>query len=144
MRTLADRIADLARHLRSRLSALAEQGGYTPHPIIRDTLLLADRLTLDERAPEWEQDGGYQGILALLRSAIRMCDTALANWDIELGPPAGPYGYLTENPYHLVAGSYLAAIGLVAGAFDLLRVIDAETTLAEWRLGATRPTLAMA
>ncbi len=144
MRTLADRIADLARHLQARLGALAEQGGDPPHPVIRDTLLLADRLTLDERAPEWDQDGGYQGVLALLRSATSMCETALANWDIELGEPAGPYGYLTENPYHLVAGSYLAAIGLVAGAFHLMRVIEAETTLAEWRVGAERPALAMA
>lgn len=141
---LAGRIATLASQLSSRLRTLSELRYNETHPIVRDTLLLADFLTLAERAPEWDQDGGFQGILTLLRSATTMCETALTNWDIELGPPAGPYGYLAENPYHLVAGSYLAAVGLVAGAFHLLRVIEAETTLAEWRAGARRAALATA
>ncbi len=144
IQTLAERIAALALQLHSRLSTLSELSNDATRPTIQDTLLLADRLTLAERAPEWDQDGGFQGILALLRSATTMCETALNNWDIELGPPAGPYGYLAENPYHLVAGSYLAAVGLVAGAFHLLRVIEAETTLAEWRAGSQRPALVTA
>lgn len=90
-------------------------------------LLLAeiDRWLLDERPAEWGQDGGYQGVHALLRTAIQMCDKALANWEITLGPPDGPYGHVHDNPYHLVAGSYLAAIGNIAGAVQLLRGLRA-------------------
>jgi len=90
-----------------------------------------ERWVLDERPPEWHQDGGYQGVLALLRTASRMCDDALARWDVELGPPDGAYGYMFENPYHLVAGSYLAAVGRVAGALCLLQALDDELTMAE-------------
>jgi hypothetical protein len=86
---------------------------------------------LDERPTEWRQDGGYQGVLALLGTAVRMCDTALERWDIALGPPAGAYGYLHENPYHLVAGSYLAAIGCVGGALSLLRALGSELRMVE-------------
>ena len=48
---------------------------------------------------------------------------------LQLGPPAGPYDYFLENPYHLVAGSYLAAIGCVAGAAQMLRALQAEAEL---------------
>jgi hypothetical protein len=60
-----------------------------------------------------------------------MCDTALERWDLTLGPPAGAYGYLHENPYHLVAGSYLATIGCVGGALSLLRALGDELRMAE-------------
>jgi hypothetical protein len=90
-----------------------------------------ERWVLDERPPEWHQDGGYQGVLALLRTASRMCEEALARWDVELGPPDGAYGYMFENPYHLVAGSYLAAVGCVAGALCLLQALGDELTMAE-------------
>jgi hypothetical protein len=90
-----------------------------------------DHWILDERAPEWRQDGGYQGIVALLHTATAMCEQAIERWDVALGPPAGPYAYFTENPYHLVAGSYLAAIGCVAGAWHLLRAIQSEVDMTE-------------
>jgi hypothetical protein len=67
-----------------------------------------------------------------------MCDEALARWEVVLGPPAGAYGYMFENPYHLVAGSYLAAVGCVAGALCLLQALDNELTMAE-RLAQYRP-----
>jgi hypothetical protein len=94
---------------------------------------------LDERADEWGQDLGYQGARALLRTTERMCRAALENWEIELAPPQGAYDSLSENPYHLVAGSYLGAIGHVAGAYQLLRAMAAV-----WD-GATRvPVLGVA
>jgi hypothetical protein len=38
-------------------------------------------------------------------------------WDVELGrPPADPYAFAWCSPFHLVAGSYLAAVGRVASA----------------------------
>jgi hypothetical protein len=55
-----------------------------------------------------------------------MCGKARENWEIVLGPPDGPYGHLFDNPYHLVAGSYLAAIGCVGGAVQLMRGLAAE------------------
>lgn len=90
-----------------------------------------DHWILDERPPEWRQDGGYQGVVALLHAAVTMCEQAIERWDVALGPPAGPYAYFTENPYHLVAGSYLAAIGCVAGAWHLLRAVRAEVDMTE-------------
>lgn len=105
-----------------------DKGINVPHP---DTLhfQLINRWVLDERAPEWGQDCGYQGVRALLRNATRMCERALAQWDVELGPPAGPYDYFAENPYHQVAGSYLSASGCVAGALQLMRGLRAETKM---------------
>jgi hypothetical protein len=94
-------------------------------------LALIDRWVLDERALEWGQDGGYQGVRALLRIAERMCARALAQWEVELGPPAGPYDYFAENPYHQVAGSYLAAVGSTGGALQLMRALQAEWRMAE-------------
>ncbi len=108
-----------------------------PQPVA-EAVLQIDRWVLDERPPEWRQDGGYQGVLALLRTAIRMCDEALARWDVNLGPPAGPYAYVDTNPYHLVAGSYLAAVGCVVGAVQLLRALVAEVAMAQ-RLAAVGP-----
>jgi hypothetical protein len=68
-----------------------------------------------------------------------MCDEALDRWDQELGPSASAYAYLHENPYHLVAGSYLAAVGCVAGALHLLRVAAAELEMAMRVAGALAP-----
>src|SRR6185436_16772185 len=96
--------------LASEATAIAERlsdqiAGITTYaPATLDALLQLEHWLRDERPAEWEQDGGYQGVLALFRTATQMCDTALANWEISLGPPDGPYGYADENPYHLVAG----------------------------------------
>jgi len=95
----------------------------------RDVAAQVDRWVLEERRATWRQDGGYQGVAALLRTAHEMCVAADEQWDVELGPPAGPYDYFEKNPYHLVAGSYLAAIGCVVGAAQLVRVLEAEVAL---------------
>jgi hypothetical protein len=124
--SLANEASSLAGDLAAKIGEFAAFPSGTFTEPVRNTLLQIERWLLDERPAEWEQDGGYQGILSLLRTATRMCDKALANWDVTLGPPDGPYGYVHDNPYHLVAGSYLAAIGCVAGAVQLLRAMTAE------------------
>jgi hypothetical protein len=48
-----------------------------------------------------------------------------------------------ENPYHLVAGSYLAAIGCVGGALSLLRALGDELSMAEQLTGDARSTAGM-
>jgi hypothetical protein len=116
--SLATEAASLAAEIAERVRTLTS-GSFDP--TVLQTLAQIDQWLLDERPAEWAQDGGYQGVHALLRTATRMCEQALANWDIELGPPDGPYGYVHDNPYHLVVGSYLAAIGNVGGAVQLLR-----------------------
>jgi hypothetical protein len=95
-----------------------------------------DQWVLDERDPAWLQDGGYQGVRALLRIADRMCRQALAQWDVTLGPPLGAYDYFSENPFHQVAGSYLAAIGCVGGALQLMRALEAEADTRRWLAAA--------
>ncbi len=130
--SLADQTTRLVTDLGDTLANLGD--GPLPEPLL-DAVMHVERWILDERPAEWRQDGGYQGVLALLRTAARMCDEALARWDVILGPPAGPYGYVDTNPYHLVAGSYLAAIGCVVGALQLIRALVAEVELARQLAG---------
>ena len=144
IQTLAAGAATLAARLRERILAIvAGANGELAAPG-RAAVLQVERWLLDERPPEWEQDGGYQGVLSLLRQAIRKCEAAGEQWQTALGPPAGPYAYLDANPYHLVAGSYLAAIGCVAGAVQLLRALAAEVELAERLTAENAPLAAIA
>jgi glutamine amidotransferase-like uncharacterized protein len=75
-----------------------------------------------EPPTEWKTDFGYAGVLPLLARAQQMLARACASWDDDLGPPStDPYTYIRTSPYHLVAGSYLAAIGHITGAALLCR-----------------------
>ncbi len=66
---------------------------------------------------EWDLDGGFHGVVALLEQAEQMLGQACAHWSLDLGAPsADPYAFASTSPYHLVAGSYLAAIGRLASA----------------------------
>jgi hypothetical protein len=130
--TMAEEIIGRAETLQQQVStAAAAQAASRSEPHLRAAINQIERWVLDERSAEWRQDGGYQGVLALLRTAVRMCDAALERWDLPLGQPAGAYGYIHENPYHLVAGSYLAAVGCVGGALSLLQALGEELTMAE-------------
>jgi hypothetical protein len=73
---------------------------------------------LSFRVPaDWNLDGGYHGVVALLEQSVGLLDQTLATWDFDPGEPTGnPYEHLETSPYHLVAGSYLAAVGRVASA----------------------------
>jgi hypothetical protein len=74
---------------------------------------------------DWKLDGGYHGVVALLEQSVELLDQALATWDFDPGEPGGnPYEHLETSPYHLVAGSYLAASGRVAGAALLCRAYE--------------------
>jgi hypothetical protein len=67
--------------------------------------------------PEGDLDGGYHGVVPLLEQSLDMLDRALADWDFDPGEPGGnPYQHMLDSPYHLVAGSYLAAVGRVGAA----------------------------
>ena len=90
-----------------RLAAEAARGAAATDPKV-----------LGFRPPaEWELDGGYHGVVPLLEQSLELLDQALATWDFDPGEPTGnPYQHMTTSPYHLVAGSYLAAVGRVGGA----------------------------
>jgi Biotin-protein ligase, N terminal len=76
------------------------------------------------RAPQ-EFDGGYHGVIALLEQSVELLDRALADWDFDPGEPGdNPYVHMTGSPFHLVAGSYLAAVGRVGGAALLCRAYE--------------------
>jgi len=111
--------------LNDRIGTLGESAA------AQEAVAQVDRWILDQRAAGWQQDGGYHGIAALLSTAHEMMQAAVAQWPIELGPPAGPYDYIFENPYHLVGGSYLAAVGYVSGAIQLMRALTMEATLVD-------------
>lgn len=66
---------------------------------------------------DWNLDGGYHGVVELLEQSVQLLDGTLGTWDFDPGEPTeAPYQHLETSPYHLVAGSYLAASGRVAGA----------------------------
>lgn len=70
----------------------------------------------------WQVDGGFHGVVPLLEQADDMLGAALTAWrDSWPAPTSDPYAYFAESPYHLVAGSYLAAVGVVASAALLTR-----------------------
>jgi hypothetical protein len=77
---------------------------------------------LSFRAPAgWELDGGFHGVAALLEQVDDLLARATANWDFVPTANPGPYADIRDSPYHLVAGSYLAAIGRAASAALLCR-----------------------
>ena len=90
-----------------RLSADVERGA--PH---------TDPRALAFRAPaEWELDGGYHGVVALLEQSVDLLQQAVTTWHFDPGAETtNPYQHMETSPYHLVAGSYLAAVGRVAAA----------------------------
>ena len=141
------RVAKLAASLRDRTARIRERGddphwldqahamsffGLSPREIWAESLDAIDRLSSDAerraahteprvlsfRPPDdWNLDGGYHGVVALLEQSVELLDRTLEMWDWDPGEPDGnPYGQLETSPYHLVAGSYLAASGRVAGA----------------------------
>jgi glutamine amidotransferase-like uncharacterized protein len=141
------RVEELAAELHRRTVALRERGtdarwlapryamsvfGASPGEIWAGSLDAIDRFAdeaarhapdtdprvLGFRPPaEWDLDGGYHGVVALLEQSVELLDRALATWDFDPGEPtANPYEHMTTSPYHLVAGSYLAAVGRVGAA----------------------------
>lgn len=127
-------IIRLARESSLLASSLKQRiGGRLPALTTAELRALnyVDRWILEERAAEWGQDLGYQGVVALLTKAEQMCKAAIGHWDVKLATPRGSYDFLDVNPFHLVAGSYMAAIGHVAGAYQLLRAMTAEWSRAE-------------
>ena len=84
--------------------------------------------TLSFQQPAGEiLDYGFHGVLALLGQVDDLLSTAEAIWHVSLGDPsADPYKYIRSSPYHLVAGSYLAAIGRATAAAILCRYDDCD------------------
>jgi len=85
---------------------------------IEQRVMDVDPWVLVFRQPaQWDLDGGFHGVVALLEQAEQMLGQARAQWNLDLGAPsADPYAFASTSPYHLVAGSYLAAIGRLASA----------------------------
>jgi glutamine amidotransferase-like uncharacterized protein len=141
------RVAALAEQITERTAAIRDRGldarwlqpayamsffGLSPAEIWSQSLDAIDRLAADaaQRAPgveprtlgfrapaDWDLDGGFHGVVALLEQSVALLDEALATWDFDPGERTGePYQHMTASPYHLVAGSYLAAIGRVGAA----------------------------
>ena len=89
------------------------------------------RLGLEEaihfRVPdEWHQDFGYEGVLQMLHRTELALATAERNLELIFEPVANPYQYVDSSPYQLVAGSYLAALGVFANAWFLLQMQELE------------------
>ena len=75
------------------------------------------------RSPaEWAVDGGFYGVVPLMEQALAQLAQAETSW-VETWPetPSDAYDHMLDSPYHLVAGSYLAAVGRVASAALLAR-----------------------
>src|SRR5206468_2989631 len=70
-----------------------------------------DAQTLGFEPPQgWHVDFGYYGVVPLLEQASRMLADATRSWNVDIPPSEDAYAHLEDSPYHLVAGSYLAAV----------------------------------
>ena len=133
LRELTDRIRDQGEDARWLEPGYAMSFfGLSSLEIWRQSLDAIDRLSIDAerlaphtdpnvlsfRVPaEWKLDGGYHGVVALLEQSVALLDQTLETWDFDPGEPTqNPYQHMETSPYHLVAGSYLAAVGRVASA----------------------------
>lgn len=86
---------------------------------------MPDHLRSFRPPPAWPADVGFHGAVPLLQQADEMLAMAETAWTGSWPAPTGdPYAYDRESPYHLVAGSYLAAIGRVTSAALLSRACE--------------------
>ncbi|GIH21198.1 BPL-N domain-containing protein [Rugosimonospora africana] len=77
---------------------------------------------LSYRPPaDWSVDGGFHGVVPLLEQAVGLLARAEENWSGSYRAE-DPYEHLRDSQYHLVAGSYLAAVGRAASAALLTRM----------------------
>ena len=69
---------------------------------------------------EWMVDGGFWGVAPLLEQVDELLEAAMAASGSSF-PATDGYDHMRDSPYHLVAGSYLSAIGRAVGAALLVR-----------------------
>ena len=107
-------------------AALDKIPGLAAEAAIAAATMPADLLSFRSPA-DWGVDAGYLGIYPLLEVVDRQLADAETNWR-DGGPAdiADPYDHMHESPYHLVAGSYLAAVGGAASAALLSRISGHE------------------
>lgn len=148
-RRVSELIASLTDRC-GRLAARTDEGwlnpgaamsmfGASPREIWRDALeripLLAaeaaaaldavpDQVVSFRPLPDWSVDPGVHGIVPLIEAADRQLALAEQNWRDEAPVSSDGYDHILTSPYHLVAGSYLAAIGNVAAAALLARAFS--------------------
>jgi hypothetical protein len=126
-------VEDLAKITKHASQRLREESDPGLRQALRDALEIVLATTY-YRVPEtWNQDFGFEGILQHLGRCERMLLHAAVAWDIKLPPSPFPYENLEESPYHQIAGSYLAAGGVLADAVHLVQglVAQIETILDE-------------
>lgn len=150
---LVTRVRELAGGVRAAGLRLAARGpspwlerrramglfGMEPAEILAEALSDIDRLTGDiERLapdvatnilgfrPPQDYDGGYIGVIGLLEIAEKQLSDAADRWDEPVGAdPENAYANIGSSPYHMVAASYLAAVGTVASAAMLCQAFSA-------------------
>jgi hypothetical protein len=66
-------------------------------------------------------DGGFHGVVPLLEQTVELLARAEENWSGSYRAEDA-YEHFRDSPYHLVAGSYLAAVGRAASAALLTRM----------------------
>lgn len=124
-----DRTGELVHEAGRVASALRGAGG--PRAMGLAEALDGACLGLEEaihfRVPdEWHQDFGYEGVLQMLHRTELALVAAERNLGLIFEPVANPYQYVASSPYQLVAGSYLAALGVFANAWFLLQMQEFE------------------
>jgi hypothetical protein len=96
--------------------------------LVAEAVRGADRLPehiLSFRPPaEWAVDSGFWGVVPLLEQIDELLQQADGRFDGSY-PASEGYEHMRESPYHLVAGSYLAAVGRAAAAALLVRAFGA-------------------
>lgn len=66
------------------------------------------------------RDFGFEGLQQALDRCEGMLRRAVTGWSAVPLPSPNPYAHFEFSPYHLAAGSYLAASGVLANACALV------------------------
>lgn len=118
----ARELAQDAPRLASALRSMDEARALDLADALDDALLGLEEAIHVRIPEEWHQDFGYEGALQMLDRTETMLRKAELNFDVIFQPSPNPYQYFDSSPYHLVAGSYLSALGVFTNARFLLRV----------------------
>ncbi len=108
---MSDAIGDAIKEILDLKNAAVSQSTSAEIDILLNGLAQAIHY---ERPAVWNQDGGYQGMRALLNQASVLAGVAEQHLDAPAPDlPVLPYQHFESNPFYLLAGTYLSAISVV-------------------------------
>jgi hypothetical protein len=124
-----DKVGDFVKqtpHILKDLQADGSEIALVLYESVENALVELDAAIYHWVPKEWKQDFGYEGILQMLDRVDTMLRQAQDAFQDSFEVSANPYQYLESSPYHLVAGSYLGALGVLSNVWHLLKTHEAR------------------